>query len=230
MKECIPSKLAKLILSKSCSSGIKPKDAQAEHTRLRILQAAFEEMYEHGYQGMRIENILNKTKLAKGALYHHFSNKQALGYAVADEVLYQQIEVVWQPLTQSKDPLTDFSLLLRNMCDSMTAEDIEKGCPINNLAQEMAGLDKGFNQRLNVIYQYWVDTLSSALKNGQKHQTVRADISPDTVSIFIVSTIQGVMGIAKCMQSQITLKQLTHTLCEYLEQLRPVDTLTPTKK
>lgn len=230
MKECIPSKLAKLILNKSFCPGLKQKDAQAEHTRLRILQAAFEEMYEHGYQGMRIENILNKTKLAKGALYHHFSGKQALGYAVADEVLYQQIEVVWQPLTQSSDPVTDLCLLLRSMGDCITAKDIEKGCPINNLAQEMAGLDKGFNQRLNVIYQHWINTISNALKSGQKYQTVRADISPETVSIFIVSTIQGAMGIAKCMQSQVTLQQLTHTLCEYLEQLRPIDAMTNANK
>lgn len=230
MKECIPSRLAKLILKKSFCPGLKQKDAQAEHTRLRILQAAFDEMYEHGYQGMRIENILKKTKLAKGALYHHFSGKQALGYAVADEVLYQQVEVVWQPLTQSNDPITDFCLLLRDMCDSATAKDIEKGCPINNLAQEMAGLDQGFNQRLNVIYQHWIDTIGNALKNGQKHHAVRADISPDTVSIFIVSTIQGAMGIAKCMQSQVTLQQLTQTLCEYLEQLRPTEVIASIKK
>ena len=34
---------------------------------------------------MRLDDVVAATGLTKGALYHHFPNKQALGYAVVDE-------------------------------------------------------------------------------------------------------------------------------------------------
>ena len=54
-------------------------------TRGRILQAAFVEFYVNGFQGGGINNIIEKAASTKGALFHHFPDKQALGYAVVDE-------------------------------------------------------------------------------------------------------------------------------------------------
>lgn len=78
-----------------------------EHTRTRILEAAHEEIYQHGYQGMRIEAILQKTNLAKGALYHHFPNKLSLGYAVVEEILMEHFQTLWnQFIDNHPNPLT----------------------------------------------------------------------------------------------------------------------------
>ena len=43
-------------------------ERNTETTRTRILEAAREEIFQNGYQGMRIDSILQKTNLAKGAL------------------------------------------------------------------------------------------------------------------------------------------------------------------
>ena len=70
------------------------------------MQAAFMEIHKHGYQGMRIDQVLSITGLKKGALYHHFSSKQALGYAVLEECIQQRISQLWiVPLTSLADPL-----------------------------------------------------------------------------------------------------------------------------
>lgn len=37
-------------------------ERNAEQTRTRILEAAREEIFQNGYQGMRIDSILQKTK------------------------------------------------------------------------------------------------------------------------------------------------------------------------
>ena len=50
-----------------------------EKTRQRLLQAAYEEIHAHGFQGMRVDQVLRKTSLQKGAFYHHFSSKLELG-------------------------------------------------------------------------------------------------------------------------------------------------------
>ena len=75
-------------------------ERNTETTRTRILEAAREEIFQNGYQGMRIDSILQKTNLAKGALYHYFPNKLALGYAVVDEVLMGHFQNVWEDFFQ----------------------------------------------------------------------------------------------------------------------------------
>ena len=62
-----------------------------EQTRQNILAAAFEEVHGNGFRGASLERILADTGLTKGALYHHFPNKDALGHALIDETLREMI-------------------------------------------------------------------------------------------------------------------------------------------
>jgi TetR/AcrR family transcriptional repressor of nem operon len=68
---------------------VEPRDPV--RTRQRLLQAAFQEVYHTGFQGSDLETILDGAGVTKGALYHHFENKEALGYAVVDEVAVLQL-------------------------------------------------------------------------------------------------------------------------------------------
>ena len=56
-------------------------------TRSKILEAAYQEIHVQGFQSASMSEILLKAGVTKGALYHHFENKMALGYAVVDEVV-----------------------------------------------------------------------------------------------------------------------------------------------
>ncbi len=192
----------------------------AERTRERILQTTFELMYRHGYQGMRIEQILLATDLAKGALYHHFSNKQKLGYAVVDEVLFGAMQRKWvDPLSNTSTPLITLQSILDQSYQNITQQEMELGCPLNNLSQEMSGLDDGFQQRLEHIYNMWSDSLTDALTLGQQNGQVKKDLDPKVVAIFIISSLQGITGAAKCMQDIEMLKQLKDMLNDYIGSL-----------
>jgi AcrR family transcriptional regulator len=79
-------------------------------TRQRLLQAAFQEVYHSGFQGSDLEAILDRAGVTKGALYHHFENKEAPGYAVVDEVIATMMRDKWlRPLEQAKIPLTPWA-------------------------------------------------------------------------------------------------------------------------
>lgn len=76
-----------------------------ESTRQRLLDAAHREMYEHGFQAASLERILADTGLTKGALYHHFGTKQALGVAVVEEVIGARLRREWiEPVLHAPRP------------------------------------------------------------------------------------------------------------------------------
>jgi TetR/AcrR family transcriptional regulator, transcriptional repressor for nem operon len=200
-------------------------ERNGEQTRFRILEAAHEEIYENGYQGMRIEAILQKTNLAKGALYHHFPNKLSLGYAVVEERLMGHFQSTWSEFTNNyQNPLTAIQQLFLWKAECYKNEQCFKGCPLNNLNQEMASIDQGFHKRLEMVMESIYQSIVNALETGQQQGTVRADINVTKIAMFIMASYQGIMGTAKCMQAPELLVDLFGTLNDYIDTLRTADT------
>src|SRR4051812_40283794 len=62
------------------------RERQAEATRQLLVSVARVLFAERGYAGTSIEEIIQRAGVARGALYHHFSGKDALFRAVYDAV------------------------------------------------------------------------------------------------------------------------------------------------
>src|SRR5271155_207223 len=62
------------------------KAEKAASTRANIIAAARALFAQRGYDGTSTGAVLEETKVSRGALYHHFENKQALFAAVLEAV------------------------------------------------------------------------------------------------------------------------------------------------
>jgi TetR/AcrR family transcriptional repressor of nem operon len=190
-------------------------------TRQRILEAAFMEIYRNGFQGMRLDEVLAVTGLTKGALYHHFPNKRALGYAVVDEVILPTVDALWlQPLKTAADPLEGLLAVIERLPDVKPPEMIQYGCPLNNLAQEMSPLDEGFRQRLGYILMLWHDVTEEALERARHMGCIRDDVNCDETATFVLAALEGCIGIAKNAQSEERLRICNRGLVNYLRSLQ----------
>lgn len=195
-------------------------ESKADLTRQRILQAGFDEIYKNGFQGMRIDAVLSKTGLAKGALYHHFPNKQALGYTIVDEVISARTQFISHALENASDPIQTLCDLYQQFCDTLSEEEMVTGCPANNLTQEMSGLDEGFKVRLANIYNTKISAIAEALEKGQAKGIVKPDIDTYAIARFIVSSSNGIIGAGKCTGDMSIFRSLISTLCDYIQSLR----------
>lgn len=192
-----------------------------DRTRRLILEAAFGQIYRHGYQGTRLDDVVAATGLTKGALYHHFPNKQALGYAVVDEIVREMVRQVWlQPLLDTQDPLGQIIYSIENMEALFGPEIITLGCPLNNLAQEMSPLDEGFRARLDEVYQEWRCGLLNALGRAQTLGQIRTELNCSDVATFVLAALSGCIGVAKNSQSPDQLRICGAGLVDYLDSLR----------
>jgi len=190
-------------------------------TRQVILEAAYEEIHIRGFQAASLSKILANTDVTKGALYHYFPTKLELGYAVVDEILADHIQMQWvQPLLETDDPITAFKNIIIQSGQEISEEDIQCGCPLNNLAQEMAPVDEGFRARVEAVYRSWRKGIEKALEKGQAKGFVNKDVNPVSVATMIVASLEGCMGLAKNAQSQKVLFQCGRSIIDYLESLR----------
>jgi len=179
-----------------------PPAKQPDVTREKILDAAFQEIYRHGFQAASLNNILANTGLTKGALYHHFPTKDDLGHAVIDEVVREGLDaMVFAPLRESEEPFEALLDVIRTKAARTDADNVKLGCALNNLMQEMSPLDARFKKRLNGVLTTWQDAVEEALRRAQKQGRVRRDVDPRAAALFIVSAWEGCVGVAKNLQS-----------------------------
>jgi TetR/AcrR family transcriptional regulator, transcriptional repressor for nem operon len=194
----------------------------AAATRNRFLQAAFMEFYTNSFQGGSLSHIVEQADATKGALFHHFDGKQQLGYAVVDEVIGPLLLQRWlSPLRDTDDPikalLTSFRKYVR---EDIASRHFVNGCPLNNLAQEMSPLDRGFHQRIDALYESWRAGVAEALTRGIAAGTVHRNVQPQKVAALIVASQMGIWGTGKSSQDPTQMRFAAEAFCTYLQSLR----------
>ena len=178
-------------------------------------------MHHSGFRSADLDAILAAAGVTKGALYYHFDDKEALGYAVLDEVMASDLHQKWlQPLRDAKDPIEALVRIVQS--ESLKREDVQRGCPLLNLSQEMSGLDEGFRRRTARLFKDWHDAVAGALREGQKHGLVRNDIDANETATFLIATYEGYVVLTKNSQDPRIMQSGQRRVSGHLESLRPV--------
>jgi AcrR family transcriptional regulator len=200
----------------------KPKAAtlrDPERTRERLLQAASREIYKSGFQSAGLGTILASAGVTKGALYYHFKSKEALGYAVVEEVISPDVHGKWvRPLQSVKDPIGALIGAVHRI--PVRPGNVRGGCQLNNLAQEMSPLDSGFRKRLAIIFDAWRRAVASTLREGQIHGSVRRDVQPADAAGFLIAMVEGYGSLAKNAQDPKVMKAGIRNIVDWLRSLR----------
>src|SRR5579862_8882147 len=192
-----------------------------ERTRERLLQAAFREVYRYGFQSAGVDTILAATNVTKGALYYHFESKEALGYAIIEEIVAKLTADRWMlPLQRSKDKDPIDALIGIVQALPHGTRDVRGGCPLVNLAQEMSQLDEQFRKRLERIFHAWQEGIAVALRRGQSQGAVRRDLVPEETASFLVATIEGYEVLAKNAQDAKVWNMGIRNIVSWLSSLR----------
>jgi AcrR family transcriptional regulator len=200
----------------------KPPAPRTQSIRQRLLDTAFSEVYRRSFQSASLNEIVAEAKTTKGALFHHFDGKQALGYAIVDELLAPILNERWlAPLADTDDPITALQQSFRrHIADDTATGNWVYGCPMNNLAQEMSPLDRGFRTRFDAMYDRWRQTVASALARGQRARTVRSDVDVAGAATLVVVGQIGIWATGKHSRNAQRMIDAGEALCASLETLR----------
>lgn len=204
------------------SKNTPKKTRDLEKSRKEILDAAFWEVFTRGFQGVSIDEIVKKTTLTKGAFYHQFPTKIDLGYALVNEVIKPMTYSRWiDPLQKYENPLEGILLQVKNLIGKAKPQELRYGCPLNNLVQEMAPIDKGFKERLEAALLYWIDGMEQELKRAKKSGYLRDDVNTRQVAHFVVMAHEGFYGMLKALDDPKAFNALYDSLKRYFETLKP---------
>ena len=190
----------------------------AELTRQKILEISADEIHKNGFIATSLSCILERCEVSKGALYHHFNNKMELGYAVFEEIYTPMFIALWQPAVEIDDPIEGLCDFFTTMYEESSCDEIVCGCPLNNLCQEMSGVDEGFRLRILNMQQQLNQLIAINLQRIANQ--LLDDIDFAQVAYFIVSTFHGASSLSKCSKNKDLFEKVMKELCRYIKSLR----------
>jgi TetR/AcrR family transcriptional regulator, transcriptional repressor for nem operon len=191
-----------------------------EKTRKQILDVAFQEIYHHGFQGVSINEIVAKTDVTKGAFFHYFPTKNALAYAIVDEMLKEMTLDRWvRPLAAYQNPVQGIITRFKKIIENTPEDSIKYGCPLNNLTQEMSSVDPVFREKLGEVLNLWIDETEKYVKLAQERGYLSKKVSPREVAEFVVMVEEGSFGMVKNLRDKQVYWSLFNSLKQYLESL-----------
>jgi AcrR family transcriptional regulator len=133
-------------------------------TRDRIVRTAMELFWVKGYQSTSIADILSRSQLHSGSLYHFFPGKQQLLVAVL-EAYRDGIEpwLLAPAWTGIDDPRERIFALLNGYRTNLVASDFTYGCPIGSLALEIHEPDPEVRELLAANFANWTAAIEGCL-------------------------------------------------------------------
>jgi AcrR family transcriptional regulator len=86
-----------------CSFMARRTFKEAQQTRRRILDVAIRRCKENGYEGFTLVDVAQDAHVTRGAVYHHFANKQTLFLEIVEELLARMGAAILDSAKQAPD-------------------------------------------------------------------------------------------------------------------------------
>jgi TetR/AcrR family transcriptional repressor of nem operon len=165
-------------------------NAMERRTRDRIVEAAMELFWAKGYNSTSIADILSRTQLNSGSLYHAFPGKQDILIAVLESYrdgLYPMlVEPAWHGVD---DPIERIFALLARYRWLILETECTYGCPIGSLALELHEADPVVLELLAVNFAGWVGAVERCL--AEAGDRLPADLDRRALAEFVLTTMEG---------------------------------------
>ena len=165
-------------------------EAAPRDTRARIIQAAMELFWEKGYGSTSIADILGRSSVNSGSLYHYFPGKQDLLVAVLeayrDGIGPMLLDPAWENVD---DPVDRIFALLARYRELIVMTDCLYGCPIGSLALEIHEPDPIVRERMSENFNAWTAAIRSCL--DQAAARFREDADRQVMAEFTLTVMEG---------------------------------------
>ena len=161
-----------------------------DSTKQRIVEAARQMFHQSGYAETSLADIAEKAGAQGGSLYYFFKTKEKLLEAVLEDYKAIMRPVLLDPIWQDcPDPLQRVWALLGRYRELLIQTGYQFGCPIGNLALEVANYLPAARVKIHENFEAWRAAVRECL--DQCGNRLPAKIDRDRLAVFILTVMEG---------------------------------------
>lgn len=157
--------------------------------RAKIVETAFRLFLERGFEATSMNDLVKACGLSKGALYHHFADKDALHDATIDYFFTRFL-----PAESASSENAPADLILSEMGESLIALIVE----VSRIAPDTAAYYRFILSILPKVRQSTTQQLTlaqarlaQAVRRGQAQGDIHTALSPEALAFQCLASIEG---------------------------------------
>ena len=180
--------------------------ARSEVTRQKILNAAIDLFSEVGYAAAGLGEIIERVGMTKGALYHHFDDKEALATAIIEQGTNLTREA-FRHVCESTSPA------LENMIHGVfVVTDLVATDKTARTAEQLTRGLAEFNSAAAQVGSGWLDAMTTQARRARTEGDLREGLDPYVVSESILNAMLGTQLLSKTADDSDHIKRLARSL------------------
>lgn len=187
-------------------------------TRERLVAAARALFWKHGYANTGIAQILKEADAGSGSLYYFFPTKEDLLLAVLEWYQENLWPEVMEPVFERvSDPLERVFGVLDGYRQGLLATCCRAGCPIGNLALELADSHPAARRLLAENFTGWRRAIEQCLAAAAGQ--LPEGLDSERLALFVLTTMEGAVMLARSYQSIEPYDVAVSQLRDYFDRL-----------
>ena len=181
--------------------------------REQIIEIATSIVHSKGYESTSVNDILHAAQIGKGQFYHYFSSKEEMGLAIVDHCFEKWNQRVIKDILESdKEPKVKINLMLECAVQRHKDNGSKCGCFFGNLAIELSEHNEVFREKLNRVFELWINHLEIILNEIMEHEELPIQTDSHTLAQVIVSMLEGGILLMKNRQDIQVLVNVAHVI------------------
>ncbi|OGT89110.1 MAG: hypothetical protein A2286_11495 [Gammaproteobacteria bacterium RIFOXYA12_FULL_61_12] len=192
---------------------------KALQTRDRILRAAIELFYAHGYNATGIERVIRAADVTKGNFYYYFKSKEELAVEALRRYREERMIALGAKDPQGdKGPLQQLFTLMQRIRQQVSpgGSCAIRGCYFGNLSLEMSGASEEVRRELVATFDGMRSLFAALVRQAQQAGEVRAGIDPERTAAMALSLLEGAVLLSKAEQDPAPLDDAIAFMQDYL--------------
>jgi AcrR family transcriptional regulator len=184
------------------------KAAPKEERRQALVQAAFNQIAERGFEGLRTREVAAEVGVNIATLHYYFPTKEALIRGVV-ELAMQRFRSTLAPHGSSADQLRNHLRAVQRLLQ----EEPQLGAVMGELALRSAR-DPAISRITEQTNEAWHRTVRGLLRRAARDGHLRPELDSDDVAALVVATLSSMTlpAVAGATRTDQALRQLERWL------------------
>ncbi len=192
--------------------------ADSARTREKLVLTAFELFHKQGFSATGVAQILRAAEVNSGSLYHFFPTKEDLLVAVLEWCKVNLWAELIQPVfDRVSDPIERIFGVLDGYRQMLILTGCSQGCPIGNLALELADTHPKVRSLLADNFTGWTQAIEKCLDDVADRLPEHVD--RQSLSLFVLTTMEGAVMLSRTYKSLDTYDTAITQLRDYIDRL-----------